>query len=159
MSTECRGHVGAVTITDEVLVPNGVTCTLEGTSVDGDIVVKPGAALYASNIKTTGGVRGDAVKKLVISNSRVGNDIQVNDCEAGGAVVIRSSDIAGNVQLQDNQGSLTVVGNTIGGNLQAKDDSGGGELADNRIAGALECQDNNPPLITRGNVEQNEQVG
>jgi hypothetical protein len=159
MTTECRGRVGAVTIVDEVLVPHDATCTFEGTSVEGDIVAEPGSVLYASGVAVTGGIRGDAVKTIVINDCALGNDLQVNHSEAAGMVVIRSSRVAGNVQLQANRGAVRVAGNHVSGNVEAQDNTGGVDIADNDIAGTLQCQDNDPAAITTRNLERNGPVG
>lgn len=159
MTTKCRGHVGAVTIADEVLVPSDATCTLDGTSVEGNIVAEPGSVLHANGIVVTGGIRGDGVKSIIINDSALGNDLQVNRSEAGGTVVIDSSKIAGNVQLQANRGAVRVAGNHVSGNVEAKDNTGGVDIEDNDIAGALQCQDNHPVATTNRNLERNGPVG
>jgi hypothetical protein len=45
----CRGTIGAVTV-EGGQVPPGATCTLDGTSVKGNVTVQRGAALFADGV-------------------------------------------------------------------------------------------------------------
>ena len=51
--TSCRGTIGARTV-DNLRVPSGETCTLEGTTVKGTVTVEGGAALRAKGVKVLG---------------------------------------------------------------------------------------------------------
>ena len=46
----CRGSLGAITV-DNLRVPEGATCTLNGTSIKGTLKVEKGATLVASGIR------------------------------------------------------------------------------------------------------------
>jgi hypothetical protein len=54
---ECRETLGADTIVGNLIVPDDATCTLNGTQVQGSIVVKSRATLMASQITVSGGIQ------------------------------------------------------------------------------------------------------
>jgi hypothetical protein len=45
-----------MTALDNVLVPDGASCTMNGTRVEGNIVVKTGARLQATNVRVDGNI-------------------------------------------------------------------------------------------------------
>ncbi len=49
----CRGTIGSRTV-DNVRVPSGATCTLNGTRVEGTIKVENGAKLNANGVRVKG---------------------------------------------------------------------------------------------------------
>ena len=54
----CRGSLGAITV-DNLRVPQGATCTLNGTRVEGTIKVERGATLRATAVRVIGNVQGE----------------------------------------------------------------------------------------------------
>jgi hypothetical protein len=86
----------------------------------------------------------------VVLNSQVRGDIQFED---GGSFEVTDTFIDGNLQLDDNQGSLLVFRNRIDGNLQASQNRGGPfRFFDNTIDGNLQCKENSPIPVGAGNV-------
>jgi len=154
---ECRGTVGAVTIVGNLLVPDDATCTLNGTQVQGSIVVKSRATLLATGITVTGGIQGEGPRNVVVRESTIGNSVSVRKAEPGGTVELTTSSITGDVQLEDNRGSITISGNEITGSVQANKNTGGLEITGNRIGNGLQCQDNTPPPTGGGNVAKQKQ--
>src|SRR5918999_421763 len=61
----CRGTIGARTL-DNVRVPDGASCTLEGTKVKGRIRVESGARLLARGVRVVGNVQGENAARVVV---------------------------------------------------------------------------------------------
>ncbi|CAA9281149.1 MAG: Cytochrome C553 (soluble cytochrome f) [uncultured Chloroflexia bacterium] len=154
---ECRGTLGAVTIVGNLLVPDDATCTLNGTYVQGSIVVKSRATLEATEVTVTGGIQGEGPRNVVVRRSTIGNSVSIRKAEPGGTVELSGSQITGDVQLEDNRGSITINGNELSGSIQANKNTGGLEISGNQIGNGLQCQDNNPPPTGGGNIAKQKQ--
>ena len=61
----CRGTIGSTTV-DDLLVPQGATCTLDGTTVKGTITVKGDATLRAAHVRVVGNVQSENAKRVVL---------------------------------------------------------------------------------------------
>ncbi len=73
----CRGTLGAITV-DNLRVPDGATCSLEGTLVKGTVKVETRATLAATNIRVIGNVQAESARRVVVrGGSRVGGSVQV----------------------------------------------------------------------------------
>src|ERR687892_958996 len=73
----CRGTIGAATV-DNLRVPQGATCTLNGTYVKGTVKVERGATLRAFGIRVVGNVQAENARNVVIrEGSRIGGSVQV----------------------------------------------------------------------------------
>lgn len=137
----CTGAVGAVT-KDNIDVPDGASCTLTGTHVEGNIKVGTGSTLNASGVRVDGNIQAEGSSKVeVYGNSTVGGSIQIK--QGGGAYVDRV-DVDGDIQLESNAKMLEVNRNTVGGNVQVFSNSGGASITNNVIDGDLQCKQNNP---------------
>ncbi|BAQ63603.1 hypothetical protein [Geminocystis sp. NIES-3709] len=133
----CQGTLGAITV-DNVKVPQGKTCTLNGTTVKGNIVVNNRATLKANGAKVNGNIQAEGATAVnVNSNTTVGGSIQIKQ---GGSASIVSNKIQGDVQLESNSGKLTVSKNNIGGNLQCKENKMIPVGGDNIVEGNKEDQ-------------------
>src|SRR5687768_5086850 len=113
----CRGTLGAVTV-DNLRVPQGATCRLNGTRVKGTLQVQRGATLNALRIRVVGNIQAEGAANVNVAFSRIGGSIQV--------VQGRNSKINRNVVNQDvqyfeNRGVVSVTRNRIDGNLQCKE--------------------------------------
>jgi hypothetical protein len=149
--TVCRGFIGAESH-DNVRVPQGATCTMEGTFVKGTIKVEASATLRASDVHVVGNVQAEGARSVnVTRGSFVGGSIQVVQ---GGGAAVRASEINGDILFDENTASLTARGNEIGGDLQAFQNTGGVVIARNRIDGNLQCKENVPPPTGGGNIVQ-----
>ena len=147
----CRGSIGAVTV-DNLRVPQGASCTLNGTRVEGTVKVGRNATLRATNIHVIGNVQAENAQKVVIrAGSRVGGSVQIVQ---GAAARILGSRINGDILFDDQSGKLAANSNRIGGNLQAFHNTGGVVINDNRIDGNLQCKENVPAPTGGGNVVQ-----
>jgi hypothetical protein len=153
--TTCRGTLGAITV-DNLRVPQGASCTLNGTTVEGTIYVEANATLRANDVHVIGNVQGENARRVnVVAGSFVGGSIQVVQ---GGAAQVTASEVGGDLLFDSNNGSLSARNNTIGGNLQAFQNTGGVVISRNVIDGNLQCKENNPAPtggrnIVHGNKE------
>jgi hypothetical protein len=124
----CRGTLGAVTV-DNLRVPQGATCSLSGTRVEGTVKVERGATLRATGIRVIGNVQAENHKQVNVSGSRVGGSVQVKQ---GGGSSLSNNSVGGDVQYFTNSGTITIRSNRIDGNLQCKENrpapTGGGNI-------------------------------
>ena len=147
----CRGTIGAVTV-EKVIVPQGATCTLDGTRVQSDVLVKSDATLVARGATIGGNVQAENHREVRISSSStVGGSIQVKQ---GGPVSVRSTSVAGDIQYDANRGPLEAVGNRVNGSIQIVGNTGSNLVRDNRVGGNLQCKENSPAPTGGGNVVQ-----
>jgi hypothetical protein len=145
----CRGSIGARTV-DNLRVPQGATCTLNGTYVKGTIKIERNATLFAYAVRVIGNVQAENARKVVIaSKSRVGGSVQIVD---GGVAKVRDSRINGNILFDDNNGRNVVLRNVVGSDVQAFQNTGGVRIYDNRIDGNLQCKANSPRPVGGGNI-------
>ena len=144
----CSGTIGAEAV-EEVEVPPGATCTLQGTSVGGNITVDSGGTLFAHGVSTDGDVEAEGARVVDVSESVIGGNVQI---KAGGSSTVRGTRIDGDLKWESQSGPLDATGNTIGGNLQADENGGGLKVSANHLNGDLECAENNPPPAGRGNA-------
>ncbi len=104
----CTGTVGAVTL-DNVLVPAARTCTLNGTRIQGTIVVKTGATLSASAVRVNGNIQAEGARAVFLNPaSVVGGSVQLDQ---GGTARIHGVRINGDLQLESNRGYLNTIAN------------------------------------------------
>jgi hypothetical protein len=147
----CRGTIGVVTV-DNLRVPQGATCTLNGTFVKGTVKVERGATLHAFDIRVIGNVQAENARLVVVrEGSRIGGSVQIVH---GGAAQILGNRINGDILFDDQDRALRANRNVVGGNLQAFQNTGGVEIRNNRIDGNLQCKANNPAPVGGGNIVQ-----
>lgn len=145
----CRGTLGKVT-RDNVVVPDGASCTLRGTRVEGNVIVKTGARLNTDGARVDGNIQAEGHAKVVVLNSFVGGSIQIKQ---GRDAQVKATQINGDLQLEQNRGKFVLSKNRIGGNLQANQNTGSGlQISRNTIDGALQCQANKPAPTGSGNT-------
>lgn len=133
----CRGTLGAVTV-DDLRVPDGASCRLVGTTVEGTITVGTGSRLATVRVVVEGNIQAEGFDRVVVRNgSRIGGSIQL--VQGGSAKVLRST-VNGDVQLFGNSGPVLARGNTIDGNLQCKDNSRTPAGGANTVGGSSEDQ-------------------
>lgn len=148
---DCRTTLGAITV-DNLRVPQGATCTLQGTVVQGTIVVETNATLRASGVRVVGNVQAENARRVnVTAGSQVGGSIQIVQ---GGAAQILNTRVNGDILFDDNSGLLVAKRNTLGGNLQAFQNTGGVTIERNTIDGNLQCKENVPAPTGFGNIVQ-----
>jgi hypothetical protein len=149
--TVCTGFLGAETH-DNVVVPEGATCTMEGTFVEGNIKVETNATLRAYDVHVIGNVQAEGARSVAVTRgSFVGGSIQVVQ---GGSAQVRASEINGDILFDENTARINARGNEIGGDLQAFQNTGGVAIVRNRIDGNLQCKENVPAPTGGGNIVQ-----
>ena len=145
---QCRGTLGRVAV-DNLRVPQGATCVLNGTRVRGAITVQRAASLLAAGIRVTGNVQSENARNVVIKgSSRVGGSIQLKQ---GGRASLLGSRVNGDIHLDHNGGRLSVRRNRVGGSIQVVGNSGGVSIVRNAVGGNLECKENRPAPAGSGN--------
>jgi hypothetical protein len=144
----CRGSLGAITV-DNLRVPSGATCTLNGTFVKGTVLVQTSATLRASNIRVVGNVQAEGANQVTVTGSRIGGSVQIK--QGGGATLLRNT-VNADIQYDEMRRLLRTNGNVVGGNVQIVKNFGGVEVNNNRIDGALQCKENSPAPTGSGNT-------
>jgi hypothetical protein len=145
----CSGTLGSITV-DNLRVPQGKTCTLNGTYVKGTIKVERNATLHAKGVRVIGNVQAENAKQVnVTGGSRVGGSVQVKQ---GGGANILGSRINGDIQFDANKTYLKANNNTVGGNIQVVSNTGGVQISKNTVNGNLQCKQNNPAPTGGGNI-------
>lgn len=128
----CTGSIGAQSFDDTLYVPRNATCTLNGTYIDGDIKVAPGATLNATGVTVAGNIQTDNGSHRHIT--------------------VKDSVIDGNIQLEDGGGS-TLTGNRVNGDIQLFGNSTGTkEVVSNRVGGNIQCKSNTPAPTGHSNI-------
>lgn len=145
----CTSSIGAETV-DNVQVPDGASCTLTGTVVEGNVTVGTGATLTATDVDVDGNIQAEGHGDVTVTgSSRVGGSVQI---EQGASADVRGTTITGDLQYFSNTGTLSASDNTIGGNVQATQNSGGLDIRGNTIGGNLQCSANDPAPTGGDNV-------
>lgn len=126
--TTCTGTIGAERH-DNIRVPDGATCSLQGTHADGSVYVGTGARLTATAATVIGNVQAEGAQDVTVRDTSVGGSVQLVQ---GGSATVDGNPVGGDVQLFSNNGALVVTDNTIDGNLQCKENAtaptGGGNV-------------------------------
>lgn len=147
----CRGTIGAVTV-DNVRVPQGANCTLNGTRVQGTVRVQGNAYLRAVNARIIGNVQAEDSREVrVVRGTRVGGSVQVVQ---SGAVRVWDSRINADVLVDENRRTNDIRRNDVGGNIQAFQNRGGVAIFGNVVDGNLQCKENRPAPTGARNVVQ-----
>jgi hypothetical protein len=148
------------TTKDVVVVPNNATCTLNNTSVQGNIIVNTGATLVARGVVVDGNIQSEGhrrvtVVKSTLRKSRVGGSVQIVQ---GKNASVLDTIINGSLQVEQNNGLFNFSRNTIGSDLQAFSNTGTGlTISRNVIDGNLQCKSNVPAPIGSGNIAASKQ--
>jgi hypothetical protein len=145
----CRDTIGRTTV-DNLRVPQGASCTLNGTYVKGTIKVERDARLTAYGVRVIGNVQGEnAANVRVLARSSVGGSVQVVQ---GRAAQVLDSVVTGNILYDEQRAAVGASRNRVGGDVQAFKNTGGVTFANNRIDGNLQCKENTPRPTGGGNV-------
>jgi hypothetical protein len=146
----CVGlRIGAIAL-DSVIVPEGATCVLEGTRLNGSIQVGARGQLSATDVQVTGGLQADGAAHTHLGGaSSIGAGVQIKQ---GGSADVGGAVIRGDLQIDAMSGPVSASGNQLVGNLQVMSNRGGVALIANRLGGALQCKDNLPAPTGSANV-------
>lgn len=146
---DCAGAIGPETV-DNLRVPEGATCMLDGTVVQGTVKVERAATLQANAVTVIGNVQAEGAANVVVrGGSRVGGSVQVKQ---GVAAETSGSQVTGDIQYDQQTGALRVADNLVGGSVQVVANTGGIAIATNTMDGNLQCKENAPPPTGGGNL-------
>jgi hypothetical protein len=145
---DCRGAIGTETV-DNLRAPDGATCTLSGTRVQGTIKVETGATLRAMAVAVVGNVQAENAADVVVTDSTVGGSVQVKQ---GGSADVTGTAVTGDIQYDQNARPLNASGNRVGGNVQVVGNRAQASIFNNTIDGNLQCKENSPPPVGGGNL-------
>jgi hypothetical protein len=144
----CTGAVGAVAL-DNLFVPDGATCVLDRTRMNGSVVVGRGATLRATSVSVNGNLQAEGAAFVGVAGySTIGGSVQI--VQGGGASIERAR-VNGDVQFESNNSAIAANSNIIGGSLQAFQNIGGLAFNNNRMNGNMQCKENTPPPTGSGN--------
>jgi len=147
----CQGSLGAVTVAN-LEVPQGTSCMLDGTRVQGNIFVRNDASLTAQRVTVIGNIQAEGASSVaVLADSTVDGSIQLKQ---GGAARVENVIVNGAIQFESNNGALSAAGNQVGENIQVFENGGGITIADNIVKGNLQCKENNPAPAGGNNTVQ-----
>jgi hypothetical protein len=104
--TYCVGTGGAVTVPNDLLVPTGESCSLEGTKITGNVTVQAGANLVIAGGTVSGAIQVAADGYLDSSDTSIDGQITL---AAGGYGAFLKNTASGTVTLQP-KGSSSVDG-------------------------------------------------
>jgi hypothetical protein len=147
----CPPDPGAVVIDGNLIVTGD--CTLNGTTVIGNVLVSGGGSLTAIGADIDGNIQADGADFVLVDQTQVNGDIQLDDL-SGSASGVSNSTVGGNIQLVGNDVALVILDNQVGGDVQAFQNQGGLTITDNTVNGNLQCQ-SNVPAPTGGNNQVN----
>jgi hypothetical protein len=159
---KCVGFVGPITV-DNVVVPSGTECVLDGTQVLGSVKTEPGAALSLAEADVHGNVEVKAGSISGAGQSTVGGNYQCDGClsvivfesEVRGSLQITGADdrsflidsvVHGNVEIVESSPgdfAFIVEGNNIGGNVKVEKNVGPTTVSENSIGGNIQIFENN----------------
>ena len=137
----CQGEYGKVELDANIVI--AAPCTLNGTTVDGNIRIFAGGSLVAIGAVIDGSIKADTADFIDLQNTEVDGNVDLKDM-VGDISYIRDSTIDGHVELKKNRSRLRLLRNYIDKNLQADENSGGVVISDNVIDGNLQCKKNSP---------------
>jgi hypothetical protein len=141
--------IGAVAL-DSVIVPANAACRLEGTSLNGSLLVGTAATAEAIGISARGSVQAEGAAHVALTGSS--NVIGAVQIKQGYSAQVSGNRLTGDVQIDAMRGTVLVSGNQVGGNVQVVGNFGGASVTDNAIKGNLQCKENVPPPVASGNV-------
>ena len=148
-------RIGAVAV-DNVSVPSGMACRLNGTTVRGSVQVAPGGILIAAGVNVAGSVQGDQAAHVQVSgtNTRITGNVEL---EGGGSASLSGATLGGDIFVNGLADVVVLRNNRVGGNIQFTDNLGGGEISGNRVTANLQCTGNLPaPLVSNNTAASSE---
>jgi hypothetical protein len=167
----CVGVVGPITV-DNVVVPRGAECMLDGTRVLGNVKTKRGGNLFMFGAAVHGNVQGKTGSTAGAVRSRIDGDYQCDGCVSqdlalsslGGNFQVTGADdhafivgssVAGDVEIVDSgsvEGFLAVEESIFGENVKFEKNAGEMLIHENEIGGELQIFENN--LVPRFQIGQ-----
>jgi hypothetical protein len=160
--TECVGFFFGVA--DNIIVPSGELCILEGAQVHGNVLAEPESELFiGSGTNIAGNVEVKQAAATAAFQSTIGGNYKCDNCffedvietGVGGNVDIVGADdgdfiigstIAGNVHISESTAgafAFVIFDTSVLGNVIFQKNSGPTDISENIIGGELQIFDNN----------------
>src|SRR5437588_4478212 len=141
---ECNGAITGV-VDANVVVEPGIFCIALGATIEGHVMVEPGAiGFHAHGSTIRDYVKADNPQlDIRVLNSTVGTYVEISDTHPGTFGEICRSDIGGNIYLHNNAGQMVIgsgglnvcfAANTIHGSVKLYSNSGQFFVNDNQIS-------------------------
>jgi len=148
-NTWCTGEMGAVTV--ENLAVSG-PCTLNGTTVEGNLNIESDGLLSATGVDIFGNFQADGAAGLQVVDCRIGGHLNIKNTYGGQVSHLIGNTVGGHVQLKENQSPFQLRDNSVNGHLKAFRNSGSVNLTGNLVGGNLLCHENDPTPTGSGNT-------
>jgi hypothetical protein len=146
----CPGYIGPENIDGTVVVVGD--CTLDRTSVDGNVLLEIGGDLLAVRARVNGNVQTDGAERVRIRRSEIGGDIQLTGIYGANRSDVLATGVGGTVDVHHNQSRFVLNQNEVNSDLKANNNTGGVNISLNTIGGNLQCQNNSPRPTGGGNI-------
>lgn len=145
----CTGTIGNTSV-DNVIVPSGAFCRLNGTLVNGNVFVEQSASLEANGARIGGSIQSEGYRSVLVqADTRVTGSIQL---KKGGIATVTNTTVNGDVQFEENAGPSTASFSIIGGSLQAYKNSGRVVFRGNSsVNGNIQTYDNTGGTVINNN--------
>ncbi len=147
-NTSCTGALSG-SITGDVVVPNGASCTLSNATVTGDVQVRQNASLTidATEQPTTIGGNVAAIgcaSALLEGGVTVTGDLQIERCSQQSGFIGPGVKIGGNFQCLSNAGACEAELGTVQGSVQLQRNNAASDISLVSVGGNLQCGGNTP---------------
>jgi DUF4097 and DUF4098 domain-containing protein YvlB len=133
---------------DNVVVPPGAFCTLQGAQVMGNVKVLEDATLQANASRIEGNVQGDKSRGVLLQfQTQVEGDFQVkggSQSAAGTTGFDILTRVGGDAKVEENQGRTFIDAATVGGDIHVLKSTGFIEVEFNTVGGNVKIEDNVP---------------
>lgn len=171
LTTRCVGEAGAVTVPGDLIVPRDTSCTLDGTTVLGDVRVAQGADLVAENAVIEGQLSGAVNAYIEMVGGTVGGQVVLSGAygaylesteaadrvltrpgggsEVGGFIYTSGAGIAGDVISRS--GELFIEGSDVAGSIDSRG-SAYTDVHETFIDGSLVVRGNQLGSVVCGSV-------
>jgi hypothetical protein len=147
---------GAVQIGNNLAIAG--RCELSNTEVRGDVTLFTGGSLTARNVRIRGHLDGSLADFVDMADSRVDGHVRLQQL-VGDLTRIATSEIHGDVRLNNNRSRLEVLNNDIRSDMQANNNTGGLEISGNLFDDDLICNGNTPAPTGLGNTIEGDSEG
>ena len=152
---------------DDVTVPQDLVCTFSNVTIEGNLVLAPGARVDATAGHVDGNVLVYPGAEYVASGTSINGNVQaeranlvdIEDVQLNGNVqtwrtasLVVTGGSAANIQPEKNTGMVTINDNRVDGDVQPKENTGGVTINNNEIFGNLQCESNVPAPTGSGNT-------
>ena len=145
-ASACNGTIGAITV-DEVRVPSGASCILDGTRVQGNVLVARDGSVSANGARIIGNIQAEDARRVATANgTTVGGSVQV---KRRAVADVQNTTITGSLQIEEAGASLTANNVRIGGNLQVIK-AGAATIGATFVNGDLQLEENRGALASTG---------